>query len=71
VRRGEAGDAAALAVLNGFVQDFHRSHEPAVYKDPKAADVAAWFVTQLDAENVRMWVATAGGAPIGYVSVLV
>jgi hypothetical protein len=32
--------------------------------------VAAWFVTQLDAEHVRMWVATAGGVPVGYVSVL-
>jgi GNAT superfamily N-acetyltransferase len=71
VRRAEAGDAAALAELNGFVQDVHRSHEPAVYKSPEAAEVAAWFVTQLDAERVRMWVATARGEPVGYVSVLV
>jgi ribosomal protein S18 acetylase RimI-like enzyme len=71
VRRAEAGDASALAELNGFVQDLHRSHEPAVYTRPEAAEVAAWFLTQLDAESVRMWVATAAGAPIGYVSVLV
>jgi ribosomal protein S18 acetylase RimI-like enzyme len=71
VRRAEAGDASALAELNGFVQDLHRSHEPAVYTRPEAAEVAAWFLTQLDDDHVRMWVATAGGASVGYVSVLV
>jgi ribosomal protein S18 acetylase RimI-like enzyme len=71
VRRAEARDASALAELNRFVQDLHRTHEPKVYKSPADTEVAAWFVTQLDADKVRMWVATAGGLPIGYVSVLV
>jgi len=42
-----------------------------VYTRPEAAEVAAWFLTQLDDDHVRMWVATAGGASVGYVSVLV
>jgi ribosomal protein S18 acetylase RimI-like enzyme len=70
VRRAEAGDVPALAELNRFVQDFHRAHEPAVYTCPEPADVAAWFITQLDSGNVRMWVATVREDVVGYVAVL-
>jgi ribosomal protein S18 acetylase RimI-like enzyme len=70
VRRAEAGDAEDLAELNRFIQDFHREHEPAVYTCPEPAEVAAWFITQLSSDGVRMWVATVQDDVVGYVAVL-
>jgi ribosomal protein S18 acetylase RimI-like enzyme len=71
VRQAEAGDSPALAELNGFVQDLHRAYEPAVFKHPDPAEVAAWFAAELDATRVRIWVAATADDIVGYVSVLV
>jgi ribosomal protein S18 acetylase RimI-like enzyme len=70
VRRAESGDTGALAELNSFVQDLHRAHEPAVYTDPDPAEVAAWFATQLERDDMRTWVATVHDVVVGYVAVL-
>jgi len=70
VRRAEVGDAPALAELNGMVQEFHRAHEPDVYKSPDIAEVAAWYAARLDDELARVWVADASGVVVDYVAVL-
>ncbi len=69
VRRAETGDVGALAGLKAQVQEFHRAHEPAVFKPAGLAEVSAWFAACLEADQ-RVWVATASGGLVGYVSVL-
>ncbi|MGH2404820.1 MAG: GNAT family N-acetyltransferase [bacterium] len=67
-RRAAPGDERTLAELNAFVQDFHVINNPAYFKPGAREEVTAWFKGLLEKSTVKIWIAEAGGVPVGYAS---
>ena len=68
IRRAAPGDERTLAELNAFVQDFHVINNPAYFKPGAREEVTAWFKGLLEKSTVKIWIAEAGGVPVGYAS---
>jgi ribosomal protein S18 acetylase RimI-like enzyme len=70
IRAAATGEARALAELNAHVQQLHVAHRPDVFKVANTTHVAAWFESLQADPSARIWIAEAGGVPVGYVLVL-
>ena len=70
-RMANQDDAASLAKLNSFVQDFHLECHPSYFIKARNQDVADYFSDLMKQECVEIWLAEADALPVGYVSAII
>jgi ribosomal protein S18 acetylase RimI-like enzyme len=70
IRPAVAGEHLVLAELNADVQQLHVTHRPDVFEVASTGHVAAWFEDLARDPGVKIWVAEAEGAAVGYVLVM-
>lgn len=71
IRDAKEQDAALLAALSRFVHEAHVAAHPAHFKPFDAGAIGEQFRTRLPSPTVRVFIASFGELPVGYIGVAV
>ena len=70
IRAAVDGDAAALASLSAFVQEFHFAERPDVFKPVDLGALESWFRAATVDPSWQILIAEVAGTAAGYVAVM-